>query len=151
MKIINKHNWTFFLITLFWKQNKWHSHSVLVHTLRVVYFTFKAKQYHMLAAAFLHDIGKPGSSYQDEEDVLENIYSFTDHEELSFQLIKNVSFISTYTKNLVRYHYLIRDLKNSKARGNYSRYAEKFDIWNSLSPSMQEDLHVFIKLDDRGK
>jgi len=149
--VINPHTFKFSIITLFWKQNKWHKHGVLVHTLKVAYHVIASKNYKMIPAAFLHDIGKPGVSYQDEEDIELNTYSFTDHEERSYQLIKNFSFISDYTKNLVRYHYLIRDMSNCKRKGMFERYAQKKDAWDSLTPEFQKDLEIFIKLDDKGK
>lgn len=69
-------NIKFFFISLFWKQNKWHKHGVFIHTLRVVYYTFKGKEYRMIPAALLHDIGKPFVAYirEGEKDL-----SFIDH------------------------------------------------------------------------
>ena len=57
-----------FYITLFIKQNKWHRYGVLLHTFAVAFHILKAKEYKMLAAAFLHDIGKPYVAYQNEKD-----------------------------------------------------------------------------------
>ena len=58
-----------YLRSLFFIQNKWHQHGVLIHTLRVTYYTLKAGQFKMLTAALLHDIGKPSTAYiKDEED-----------------------------------------------------------------------------------
>jgi len=140
-----------FLNSLFFIQNKWHQHGVLVHTLRVLYSTIKAKQYKMIATAIFHDIGKPFSAYKkDEEDIVFGEYSFTDHEERSYQIIKNWPFLSSYTKNMVRYHYLIRDIKKSKTE-DFKRYENKIKIWNSLDEKMKKDLEIFIKLDDEGK
>lgn len=140
-----------FLRSLFWMQNKWHQHGVLLHTLRVTYHTLKAGQYKMLMAALLHDVGKPSSAFiKDEEDREFGEYSFTDHEERSYQIIKNWSFLSEYTKNLVRYHYLIRDIKKS-ATEDLERHEIKKSIWESLDPSMHEDLKIFLALDDLGK
>jgi len=139
-----------FLITLFWKQNKWHKHGVLIHTLRVVWYVIKAKQDHMIAAALLHDIGKPFVAYQNEEDIINKEYSFTDHEEKSYQIIKNWTFVSDYTKNIVRYHYLIRDIKNSKKK-DLPRFYAKSKIWNDLDKSLQQDLELFLVCDDQGK
>ena len=140
-----------FLESLFFTQNKWHQHGVLLHTLRVVYYTLKAGQLKMFMAAVLHDIGKPSSAFvKDEEDRKFGEYSFTDHEERSYQIIKNWFFVSEYTKNLVRYHYLIRDIKKSKTE-NPQRYKEKKKIWDNLDEDMHKDLKLFIQFDDLGK
>lgn len=140
-----------FLDSLFCVQNKWHQHGVLVHTLRVTYYAVKAEGLHFFAASLLHDIGKPFSAFKkDSEDFEYNEWSFTDHEERSYQIIKNWVFISEYTKKIVRYHYLIRDIKKSKIE-DYSRYLEKKRIWDSLDSSMQEDLKRFLEYDDKGK
>ena len=140
-----------FLDSLFFTQNKWHQHGVLVHTLRVVYNVLKHKDYSMLAAALLHDIGKPFVAFKkDDEDWEYNEWSFTDHEEKSYQIIKNWPFLSDYTKNLVRYHYLIRDLKKSK-KEDLARYAEKQAIWETLDDDFKKDLERFLKYDDLGK
>ena len=140
-----------FLVSLFFTQNKWHQHGVLVHTLRVLYNVLKAGDYKFIAAALLHDIGKPFVAFKkDEEDYEFNEYSFTDHEERSYQIIKNWFFISEYTKLIVRYHYLIRDIKKSKEE-DLVRYAQKVDIWDSLDDELKEDLAVFLLYDDLGK
>jgi len=139
------------LMSLLFVQNKWHQHGVLIHTLRVTYYALKAGEYKFFAAALLHDIGKPSTAYQkDAEDREFGEYSFTDHEERSYQIIKNWSFISEYTKEIVRYHYLIRDIKKSK-KEDLIRYAKKQSIWDSLDDSMKDDLYRFIKYDDLGK
>ncbi|NPA65273.1 MAG: HD domain-containing protein [Epsilonproteobacteria bacterium] len=140
----------------FWKsllfvQNKYHQHGVLLHTLRVVWEVLKAGEFQMLPAAFLHDIGKPFVAYvKDEEDKEYNEYSFTDHEELSYQIIKNWPFLSQYTKDLVRYHYLIRDMQKSK-KEDLPRYAKKVEIWEKLDDEFKKDLELFLKFDDLGK
>jgi predicted HD phosphohydrolase len=140
-----------FLKSLFFTQNKWHQHGVLVHTLRVVYHVIKRGNYKLLAAAFLHDIGKPFTAYvKDEEDREFNEYSFTDHEERSYEIIKSWPFISDYTKNMVRYHYLIRDIEKSK-KEDLKRYAEKKDIYDALDDETKEDLAEFLICDDLGK
>ena len=104
----------------------------------------------MIPAALLHDIGKPIVAYQKEEDILLGEYSFTDHEEKSYQMIKGWSFISGYTKELVRYHYLIRDIKKHKTK-DPARYQKKKEIWDGLSREMQKDLTQFLNYDDYGK
>ncbi len=140
-----------FLDSLFFTQNLWHQHGVFVHTLRVTYYALKEGKFQFFAAGLLHDIGKPFSAFKkDEEDYEFNEWSFTDHEERSYQIIKNWPFVSDYTKKIVRYHYLIRDIKKSK-KENLKRYAKKSAIWDSLDESLQEDLRKFLKYDDRGK
>jgi len=140
-----------FLKSLFFTQNKWHQHGVFLHTLRVTYYALKAGDYKFFAAGILHDIGKPFTAFiKDEEDIEFNEYSFTDHEERSYQIIKNWFFISEYTKNIVRYHYLIRDIKKSK-KEDLSRYAKKKEIWDSLDDELKDDLERFLLYDDRGK
>lgn len=140
-----------FLKSLFFTQNKWHQHGVFLHTLRVVYYTLKGRDFKFLSAAFLHDIGKPFSAnVKDEEDREFNEYSFTDHEEKSYQIIKNWPLLSDYTKNVVRYHYLIRDIKKSKIEDRERHYAKKA-IWDTLSEDMKDDLMRFLHYDDLGK
>jgi len=102
-------------------------------------------------AAILHDFGKPVTAFKkDAEDIEFNEYSFTDHEEVSYKIIKNYPFVSQYTKNIVRYHYLIRDIKKSKTE-DLPRYAEKKLIWDSLDDEMHKDLELFLVCDDAGK
>lgn len=140
-----------FLESLFFVQNKWHQHGVLVHTLRVTYYALKAGEFRFLAAALLHDIGKPFCAYKkDEEDIEYGEYSFTDHEERSYEIIKNWPFISEYTKKIVRYHYIIRDLAKSK-KEDLQRYESKKKIWESVSPEIKGDLAKFLLYDDLGK
>ncbi|MEA3372029.1 MAG: HD domain-containing protein [Campylobacterota bacterium] len=140
-----------FLKSLFFTQNKWHQHGVFLHTLRVTYYVLKAGEYKMLGAGLLHDVGKPFTAFKkDAEDIEFHEYSFTDHEERSYQIIKNWGFVSEYTKNLVRYHYLIRDMKKSK-KENLERYAQKKTIWDSLDENMKDDLMRFLHYDDLGK
>jgi len=140
-----------FFITLFIKQNKWHRYSVLVHTLMLVYHAVKAKKYKMITAGFLHDIGKPILAYQGENDRLTGQYSFTNHEEISYQLIKKLPFISDYTKKLVRYHFLIRGMEISKRKGYEGRYRRMKRIYESLDENFVEDLKLFMKFDDLAK
>ena len=140
-----------FFITLFIKQNKWHRYSVLVHTLMVVYYAVKAKQYKMITAGLLHDIGKPVLAYQGENDRLTGQYSFTNHEEIGYQMIKKVPFISDYTKNLVRYHFLIRGMDIAQRKGYEGRYRRMKRIYDSLDESFVEDLKLFLKFDDLAK
>ncbi len=140
-----------FFITLFIKQNKHHKHSVLIHTIKVFYYCLKRKNSKMLTAALLHDIGKPIVAYQKPEDILNNEYSFTDHEEKSYQMIKKFVFISDYTKSLVRYHYLIRGMEKAKAKGDMNKYSKSLEIWENLNLNLQENLKEFLICDDLGK
>ncbi|MGE4396565.1 MAG: HD domain-containing protein [Sulfurimonas sp.] len=140
-----------FLESLFLVQNKWHQHGVLVHTLRVLYYILKAGEFRFFAAGVLHDIGKPRCAYKkDDEDVEFGEYSFSDHEERSYEIIKNWPFISDFTKQIVRYHYLIRDIKKSKEE-DMPRYESKKKIWDSLDMSLKKDLERFLMYDDMGK
>jgi hypothetical protein len=140
-----------FLVSLFFTQNKWHQHGVFIHTLRVLYNVIKDKKFRFIMTALLHDIGKPFVAYKkDEEDIKFDEYSFTDHEEKSYQIIKNWFFISNYTKDMVRYHYLIRDIKKSQ-KEDMVRYANKIKIWNSLDEYLKKDLDEFLRYDDLGK
>lgn len=140
-----------FLESLFFTQNKWHQHGVFLHTLRVMYYVLKSRDFRFFAAALLHDVGKPFTAHvKDQEDIDFHEYSFTDHEEKSYQIIKNWFFISEYTKQIVRYHYLIRDIHKSK-KEKFLRYTQKKFIWDSLSGDMQNDLMRFLHYDDLGK
>jgi predicted HD phosphohydrolase len=105
----------------------------------------------MLTSALLHDIGKPIVAYQKPEDIILNEYSFTDHEEKSYQIIKNIPFISSYTKELVRYHYLIRGMEKAKAKDDFTKYNSFLLKWNSLNQNFQQDLEEFLICDDLGK
>lgn len=145
--IISKPFWK----SLFFTQNKWHQHGVLIHTLRVVYNVIKAAEFRFIVAALLHDIGKPVAAFKkDAEDIEFNEYSFTDHEERSYQIIKKWYFVSAYTKNIVRYHYLIRDLSKSK-KEEPKRYLRKKKIWDKLSNELKNDLALFLIYDDKAK
>lgn len=151
ISIKNKFYSKAFLKSLFFTQNKWHQHGVFVHTLRVLYYVIKKAHYRFIPSAILHDIGKPITAFvKDEEDAEFGEYSFTDHEEMSYNIIKDWAFVSDYTKNLVRYHYLIRDIKKSKTE-DLARYAQKQDIWDSLDEEMHKDLELFLVCDDLGK
>lgn len=152
MNQVNNKIWSrAFLESLFIVQNEWHQHGVLVHTLRVTYYALKGDGMKFFAAGLLHDIGKPFSAYKkDADDITYGEWSFTDHEERSYQIIKNWPFISEYTKKIVRYHYLIRDIQKSK-KELPERYREKKAIWDTLDSTMHADLRKFLLYDDRGK
>ncbi len=148
-----------FLITLFIRQNKHHRHSVLVHTLKVFWYALLYKP-KFCAAALLHDIGKPFVATLDEDECG---YSFTNHEEKSYQIIKNWLLISSYTKDIVRYHYLkrriIKDYEKLLKRKNSSNgdlitkesIEKMIEIYSSLSENFKKDLKFFQEIDDRAK
>lgn len=139
-----------FFITLFWKQNKWHKHGVFMHTLRLVQECVKAKRYDFVVAGLLHDIAKPLSAFQDEKDKLEGTYSFHNHEELGYQVIKNW-YLTDKTKLLVRYHYLLRGKSKAEEKGLMSKARRYERIINGLDKEMLDDLYLFQKLDDIAK
>lgn len=139
-----------FLKSLLWKQNAHHRHGVFMHTMKVAWHALRHGDFKMLPAALLHDIGKPVVAYQKPEDIEKGEYSFTDHEEKSYQIIKKWPFLSDYTKLLVRYHYLIRDMQKHKVK-DPEHYDEKKSVWDTLEASVKEDLGRFLKYDDLGK
>ena len=140
-----------FFITLCCIQNKWHRYGVFRHTMMVVYHALKAKQYKMIAAGFLHDISKPLVAYQDEEDIEVGEYSFTNHEEISYQIIKNWPFISSYTKLLVRNHYLLRGMKNAKKKEQFGKHNRMKRRYDKLDIEFIKDLELFLIFDDLAK
>ena len=139
-----------FFITLFIKQNKWHRFGILIHTLAVAFHIFKAKKYSMLSAAFLHDVGKPYVAYQNEEDKITGEYSFHNHEEASYRIIKDWK-ISEYTKKLVRYHYLIRGMQKAKEKNHLARYNRMKRTFENLDEGFIKELELFMYFDDLGK
>ena len=145
--IISKVFWR----TLLFRQNNYHRYGVLLHTLKVLYTVLKTNDYRFIASALLHDIGKPFVAYQDDEDKLTGEYSFTNHEEKSYQIIKNWFFISKWTKNIVRYHYIIRDIRKCKEKNNTTRLKELEESWTQLDNKFINDLETFLKYDDFGK
>ena len=144
-----------FWMTLLVKQNKHHAHSVLGHTLHVTYHLAKAGRWDLVPAGILHDIAKPLSAYQDEKDIAEGLgnYSFTNHETFGYHIIKNLPawLVSDYTKDIVRYHYLIRGMYKAKERGQRGKYLRQKRIWDNLSDDFKQDLGAFLKADDKGK
>lgn len=135
-----------FIKSLFWNQNKWHAHGVFIHSIRVAWYALRGKEYRMVSAALLHDIGKP---YVAKKKGHGKEFFFLDHEECGYQIVKNWK-ISSYTKKIIRYHYLIRDIKNSKKR-DFIRYKRKKEVWSSLSEDLQNDLKIFQVFDDKAK
>ncbi|MCD6435191.1 MAG: HD domain-containing protein [Clostridiales bacterium] len=144
----------------FWKsllyhQNKHHAHGVFIHTLKVVYHLGKKGRWDLVPAGVLHDIAKPLTAQPDQDDIDEGLggLSFEHHEFFGWYLIRNwpTWLVSDYTKNVVRYHYLIRGMTKAKIKGNYAKYRRLRRIWDKLSPEFQEDLGAFMLADDRGK
>ncbi len=148
-KIYNKYFWK----SLLYRQNDHHRYGVFRHTVMVLVHLLKAKQYKMAAAAILHDFGKPITARPDAKDIERGRgeLSFTNHEEMSYQMIKNWGFVSDYTKTLVRYHYLIRGMSKAKQKGLDAKYRRLKRIWDGLTPEMRRDLGVFLKADDLAK
>lgn len=78
-------------------------------------------------------------------------------------MIKNIPFISDYTKNIVRYHYLIRRIKkdeNKLKKGQKSANGDIIDletvnkmknIYDSFTPEFKKDLKIFMMIDDKAK
>lgn len=139
-----------FYITLFLKQNNYHKFGVLLHSLALVKHAIKYKQYKMIPAGILHDIGKPIIAFQDEKDKITGEYSFHNHEELSYQIIKNWK-ISSYTKNLVRYHYLIRGMAKAKEKNQIGKYKRMKRVYDSLDSTFVKELELFMRFDDLAK
>ena len=149
------------LITIFWKQNSWHKHGVLIHTLKVTYWVIKYWNKKMLLAWLLHDIWKPVVATRDNTKELS--FSFQWHEEKSYQMIKNIPIISDYTKNLVRRHYLIRWIQKAKEKNSDLKRTDKdriyweneherqTNVWNNLDENFKKDLSIFLKCDDYWK
>jgi len=151
MKRYGKAFWT----TMLWHQNKWHLHGVTVHTLKVMYHVIKKGRLDLLPAALLHDIAKPITAYHDADDIKGGCkdYSFTNHEELSYRIIKNWPnwLISDYNKNIVRYHYHIRGMHKAKLKNKIGKYNRYKRDWDRLDLDFKKDLGVFLACDDLGK
>ncbi len=107
----------------------------------------------MLSAGLLHDIGKPFTAKADAKDIAKGRgeLSFTNHEELSYQIIKKWPFISDYTKQIVRHHYLIRGMSKAKQKGERAKYKRLKRVWDSLPLGIKDDLAIFLKADDLAK
>ncbi len=139
--------------SLLYRQNDYHRYGVFRHTMMVVYHLYKDSQHKMLMAGVLHDFGKPYTAHADAKDIARGRgeLSFTNHEEISYQIIKNWSFISEYTKLLVRHHYLIRGIHKAKQKGQMAKHKRLQKVWDSLSQEMKDDLAIFLKADDLAK
>jgi len=142
-----------FWTTMLWHQNEHHRHGVLGHTLKVTYHLLKKGHYKMLAAGLLHDIAKPLSAYHDAEDIKGGCkdYSFTAHEEFGYHVIKDWTWISDYTKEIVRHHYLIRGMHKARVKGNTEKLRRLKRRWGKLTPEFKDDLAKFMVCDDLGK
>ena len=142
-----------FWVTTFWHQNKHHKHGVLVHTLMVTYHLAKKGHWKMVPAGILHDIAKGMTAYKDADDILEDLgdYSFTNHEVFGWYLIKDWGFVSDYTKDIVRHHYLIRAMHKARKKGNTPKLKRLKRIWNKLDDDFKKDLAAFLVCDDLGK
>ena len=147
--ILNYNFWK----SLLYRQNNYHAHGVFLHSVLVGYHLLKVKQYKLIPAAIMHDFGKPFTAKPDAKDIAkgEGELSFTNHEEISYQIIKNWEFISKYTKEIVRYHYLIRGMSKTKQKGQMAKYRRLNRVWNGLSEEMKNDLAIFLKADDLAK
>jgi len=147
--ILNYNFWE----SLLFRQNDHHRYGVFRHTMMVAYHLFNAREFKLIPASILHDFGKPFTAKPDAKDIARGRgeMSFTNHEELSYQIIKNWSFISDYTKLIVRHHYLIRGMSKAKQKGQVEKYRRLNRVWEKLSPQMKEDLAIFLKADDLAK
>ena len=139
--------------SLLYRQNDYHRYGVFRHTMMVVYHLIKLKQYKMLLAGLLHDVGKPFTAKPDKKDIERGRgeLSFTNHEELSYQIIKKCPLISEYTKQIVRNHYLIRGMKKAKEKGQYSKHKRLQKRWSHLDKQIKKDLALFLQADDLAK
>ena len=146
------YNYNFWKSLLF-RQNDHHRYGTLRHSVMVVYHLLKEKQYKMLMAGILHDLGKPFTAKADAKDIARGRgeLSFTNHEEISYQIIKDWSFISDYTKQIVRHHYLIRGMSKAKQKGEMPKYRRLQRVWNGLSEELKKDLATFLVADDKAK
>ena len=140
-----------FLTTMFITQNNHHRFSVLGHTISVAYHCLINKQFKMIPAAILHDIGKPLVAFQDDEDKETGQFSFPFHEEISYAVIKKMPFISDYTKRLVRHHFLLRGMDIDERKGRANRFRMRKRRFEKLDKAFIEDLKIFQIMDDKAK
>ncbi len=139
--------------SLLFRQNDHHRYGVFRHTIMVGYHLFKAKQVKLIPASIMHDFGKPFTAKADAKDIAKGKgeLSFTNHEELSYLIIKGWRFISDHTKEIVRHHYLIRGMAKAKQKSELPKYRRLQRTWNGLSQEMKDDLAIFLKADDLAK
>ena len=147
--ILHKNFWK----SLIYRQNDFHRYGVFRHSVMVVYHLVKMKQYKMITAGVMHDFGKPFVAKPDAKDIAKGNgeLSFTNHEEISYLIIKRWSFVSDYTKQVVRHHYLIRGMSKAKQKGNTAKHRRLQKVWNGLSQELKDDLAIFLKADDLAK
>ena len=145
-------NYNFWKSLLF-RQNDHHKFGVFRHSVMVMYHLVRMNQGKMIMSGVMHDFGKPFTAKPDAKDIARGNgeLSFSNHEELSYQIIKNWGFVSDYTKEIVRYHYLIRGMGKAKQKGEMPKYRRLKRVWDGLSLEMKQDLAIFLKADDLAK
>jgi len=143
----------YFWKSLLYRQNDHHRYGVFRHTMMVAYHLIKVKEFRLVPAAIMHDLGKPLCAKPDAKDIAKGRgeMSFTNHEELSYRLIKDWGFVSEYTKLIVRHHYLIRGMSKAKKKEEFSKHRRLQRVWDNLTPQMKDDLGIFLKADDLAK
>jgi len=119
----------------------------------VAYHLIKAKEYKLIPAATMHDFGKPFTAKPDKDDIARGNgeLSFANHEAISYLVIKNWGFVSGYSKEIVRHHYLIRGMGKAKKKNELPKYRRLKRTWDGLSLEMKKDLAIFLKADDLAK
>jgi len=81
---------------------------------------------------------------------VKNEYSFINHEEVGYRIVAKWPFLSGYTKLLVHWHYLLRDIEKHRTKNPY-RAPVKARKLACLSPGIQEALRTFLLYDDKAK
>jgi len=119
----------------------------------VAYHLLREKQYKLILASLMHDFGKPLTAKPDNDDIARGNgeLSFRNHEAISYLVIKNWRFVSDYSKEIVRHHYLIRGMGKAKKKNEMPKYRRLKRTWDGLSDEMKKDLAVFLKADDLAK
>ena len=139
--------------SLLFRQNDHHRYGTFRHTVMVAYHLIKAKEYKLIPAATMHDFGKPFTAKPDKDDIARGNgeLSFANHEAISYLVIKNWGFVSGYSKEIVRHHYLIRGMGKAKKKNELPKYRRLKRTWDGLSLEMKKDLAIFLKADDLAK
>ncbi|HIQ28241.1 MAG TPA: HD domain-containing protein [Sulfurovum sp.] len=139
--------------SLLFRQNDHHRYGVFRHTVMVAYHLLREKQYKLILASLMHDFGKPLTAKPDNDDIARGNgeLSFRNHEAISYLVIKNWRFVSDYSKEIVRHHYLIRGMGKAKKKNEMPKYRRLKRTWDGLSDEMKKDLAVFLKADDLAK
>jgi hypothetical protein len=131
--------------TLLFKQNNQYPYGIIIYNIKTLWNILKNKDYRFIPVALLHTIGKPFAAYQTQKDIINKEYSFTDHEEVSYQIIQNYSFINQWTKDMVRYHNLL-NIINTNEQNNASHKNQHYKkIHWELDDSFIDDLKQFEK------